>query len=196
MFARRSLIAFIDILGAIDTLVAGGTGAGVGTINGTGIAYGIRVTRIRGACIVQMTQQTSLTGRAAAIEASNAIDARGAIEARSLHTIIDVLATIASCPAVYTDATVATVRVRAGCTILTDRRTQCALVDIHIAVASREIRWTIAAILVDAVHAGATVLAQISRAIIDVLIAVLSLEACRYKKREQYRVAIRQVNTK
>lgn len=139
---------------------------------------------IRGACIVQMTQQPRLSRRATAIEATNAIDTRRSIEARSLHTIIDILAAIAPSPAIYTDATVATMGVRTGCSILTDRRTQGALIDIHITVASREIRWTIAAILIDSIHTGASILTQISRTIIDVLLAVLALETCRWRERE------------
>lgn len=138
---------------------------------------------IRGACIVQMTQQPRLPGRATTIEATNAINARRSIEARSLHTIIDILAAIASGPTIYTDATVATMGVRAGCSILADRGTQCALIHIHIAVASREIRWTIAAILIDSIHTGAAILTQISRTIIDVLLAVLALETCRQRER-------------
>lgn len=184
VFTRRALITFIDILGTIDSLVASGTRAGVGSIDGTGVTDGIRMAGIRGARIVQMTQQTRLACRAAAIEATDTIDTGGSVKAGSLHTIIDILATVAARPTVHTDATVTAVSVRTGRSVLADRGTHCTLVDINITVASREIRRTIAAILVDPVHASAAILAQISRTIIDVLLAVLSLKTYRGKRDE------------
>lgn len=137
---------------------------------------------IRGARIVQMTQQSRLARRAAAIEAADTIDTGGAVKTGSLHTIIDILATVAARPTVHTDATVTAVRVRTGRSVLADRGTHCTLIDINVTVASREIWRTIAAILVDPIHAGATILAQISRTIINVLLAVLALETCRVKR--------------
>lgn len=131
---------------------------------------------IRGACIIQVAQQSRLSSRAAAIEAANAIDTCGTIETCRLYAIINVLATVASRPAVHTDATVRTMRVRACRTILTDGRTQCTLIDIHITVASRKIRRAIASIIINTVNTGAAILTQISGTIVDIQITVLAVE--------------------
>lgn len=179
VFARRSLVAFINILGAVDALVAGRTGARVGAIDRTRVANGIGMTRIRGAGIVQVAQQTRLARRAATVEAANAIDTGGAIKAGRLHTIVDVLAAIAARPAVHADATVGAVGVRTGGAVLADRRTQRTLVHVHVTVATRKVWRAIAAIVIDAIHTGAAILAKISGTIVNVLITVLALKACK-----------------
>lgn len=176
MFARRTLIALVDVLGTIDALVTHSTGTGEGSVDRAGIADRVRVAGIGGTCIVQMAQQASLARSTATVEATNTIDTSRPVEAGRINAVVNVVATVRPVPTVHADAVVATVGVGTGSPIFADRRLLHALVYIRFAIFAGKARWALAVIGIDPVHAGATVLAHITRTVINVLLAVFALK--------------------
>lgn len=61
VFARRAGLALVDILSAIDTFVSVRARTHVRAVDRTRVADGASVARIRGACIIQMAQQSGFT---------------------------------------------------------------------------------------------------------------------------------------
>lgn len=55
---RLTLFTLINIFRTVKTLVSRGTGASVGTIDGTRITDSVRVTRIWGASVVEMAEES------------------------------------------------------------------------------------------------------------------------------------------
>lgn len=121
VLARRSLFALVNVLGAVDALVAGRTGAGERAVDRARVANGVRVARIRRTGIVQMAQQSSLPGRAQAHEAAHAVDAGRPVEARRTVTVVYIDAAVRPRPAVDTDARIAADRIRTGGSVLAHR---------------------------------------------------------------------------
>lgn len=171
------MITLVDVLGAVDPLVAHRARARERPVDRTGVTDGIRVARIGSARVVQVAQQSRLAGRTPAVEAADAVDTGRPVEAGRVHAVVDVVAAVRTVPAVHADAVVAAVGVGAGRAVLADRRLLDALVHVRLAVLAVEARRTLAVIGVDPVHAGAPVLAHIARAVVDVLLAVFTLEA-------------------
>lgn len=176
VLARRPLLAFIDIFRTIDPFVSRGTAALIRTIYGTGIAYCVGVARIARTSIVEMAQKSGFPGRALAIETANPVDARGAVKARRACAIVDVFRTVRPLPSVDADARVAADAVRARRAVLTDRRAHRAFVDVLLAMRARVRRRTLTRVAVDAVDARGAVQALVSRAIVDVLLAIRTTE--------------------
>ena len=119
------------------------------------------------------------TWSALAEEAADAVVTRGAVEASGTGAIVDILRAVGSGPAVDADARVAAVGVGAGGAVLADARPQGALVHVLVAVRSRKRRWALARVAVDAIDADGAILAQMTRAIVDILLAILAAETCR-----------------
>lgn len=122
VFARRSLLTLVNVLRTIDTLVAGRTRARERAVDRTGVTNGVRMARIRGARIVQVTQQARLSGRTLAQEAAHAINACGSVKAGRAHTVVNVHTAIRPRPSVDADTGIATDHVRTGGTVLAHRR--------------------------------------------------------------------------
>ena len=120
----------------------------------------------------------NVTGCALAEEAADAVVTGGAVEAGGASAVVDVLRTVGSGPAVDADARVAAVRVGTRGAVLADAGPQRALVYVLVAVRSRERRRTLARVAVDAVDARRSVLAQVARAIVHVLLTVGAVETC------------------
>lgn len=57
-FRSYTLFTFVDVLGTIDSFVAGRTRTSVGTVDRTCVAYSISVTRVGRTRVVQMAQKT------------------------------------------------------------------------------------------------------------------------------------------
>lgn len=178
MFAGRALHTLVNVLSAVDPLVARSTRARVRTIHGAGVANGIGMARIRGARIVQMAQQTRLSRNAATNETADAINARRPIEAGRISAIVDVYAAIGSSPPIHANARIAADCVRARRTILAKRRTRQAFVDVVLTVFTRETRSTFATVRVHAVDAFATILTQIARTVVDIFLTIRTFETC------------------
>lgn len=92
-------------------------------------------------------------------------------------TVIDVLAAVISCPAVDTDAVIATMSVVAGPSILASIGHQFTFVHIFCAVLTCVMRWALAIIRVHSIHTHTTVLTVMAWAIIDVMFTVRTCEA-------------------
>lgn len=158
VLARQSLFAFVNVLTAIGALVTAGARTRKRTVNGTGIAQGIRVARIRCARIVQMAQQSGFAFGAATIETAHAIDACRSVEAGRRKAIVNVFTAIGARPAVDANASVAAVRIRAGCTVLADRRSGGAFVNVIFAVLADVVGIALAAIRIDPINTDAAIL--------------------------------------
>lgn len=104
VLARRTLFALVDVLGAVQTFVSGGAGARVGAVDGACVTYGVRVTRIRSASVVQVTQETRLPGSTFAVECAHSVDTRSSIEASSAGAIIYIDRTLGAGPAIDANA--------------------------------------------------------------------------------------------
>lgn len=178
VWVELTLIALVNVLGAVDALVAHRARARERPVDRAGVADGVRMARVRGAGVVQMAQQTRLAGRTPAVEASDAVDAGRPVEAGRVHAVVDVVAAVRPVPAVDADAVVAAVGVGTGGPVLADRRLLHALVHVRFAVLAGKARRALAVIRVDPVDTGATVLAHIARAVVNVLLAVFALETC------------------
>jgi len=100
------------------------------------------------------------------------------IEARTSSTIILVLLAILPNKSVHTDALVTTLCVLAGAVVLAGI-VQAALINIFQTVTTLPVSRALAGIGVDTVHTSSTILAQISSTVIDIFLAVPSLESIR-----------------
>jgi len=100
------------------------------------------------------------------------------IEARTSSTIILVLLAILPNKSVHTNTLVTTLCVLAGAVVLAGI-VQAALINIFQAIATLPVSRALASIGVDTVHTSPTVLAQISSAVIDIFLAVPTLESIR-----------------
>lgn len=68
-------------------------------------------------------------------------------------------------------------RIRACGPVVAQGRPYRALVHVQFALRAREGRWTQTGILVHSVHAGGTILTEIARTIIDILLAMIASES-------------------
>lgn len=68
-------------------------------------------------------------------------------------------------------------RIRTRGTIVTQGRPYGALVHVQLALRAGEGRWTQAGVLVHPVHARGAILTEITRTIVDILLAMGALEA-------------------
>ena len=109
-------------------------------------------------------------------ETADAVVTSGAIEASGTGAIVDILRAIGSRPSVDADARESAVGVGARGAVLANARPQRALVHVLIAVRAGERRRTLARIRIDAVDASRSVLTQMTRAIVDVFLAICSSE--------------------
>lgn len=55
---RLTLLALVNVLGAVQSFVSGGAGAGEGAVDGAGVADRALVTRIRRAGVVEMAEES------------------------------------------------------------------------------------------------------------------------------------------
>lgn len=119
---------------------------------------------------------TGLSRCAPAVEAADPVDAGSPIEAGGTGAVVDVDRAVRSCPAVHAYAGEAAHAVGAGGAVLAHRRPQRALVHVLFAKSPGVRGRALARVAVDAVDAGSAVLALVTRAVVDVLLAVLPSE--------------------
>lgn len=181
VFARWSLIAFVNVFGTVNAFVATGTGTCVGSVDRARITNGIRMAWIRCASIVQMAQQARFTRNTATIKTTNTIDTGGTIKTGRISAIVDIFTAIRSSPSIYAYTWVSPYCIRACGTILAYRPRR-ALVDVILTKFARIIRGAFAAIRVHTVNALAAVLTKISGTIVYILFTIDALEACGRKK--------------
>lgn len=137
VFAGRPCLTLVYVDLAEATRPTGRTDARGAPIDGRKVTLGIVVTRVVVAAIFELTQQTHSTWRTLAVEVADAV-ATLARPAGSLGAIVDVLATVVTCPAVDAHTVVVAVSVVAGGAILADVRLDETLVDVLLAVGARE----------------------------------------------------------
>lgn len=104
---------------------------------------------------------------------------RGPVEAGSTGTVVDVLTAVRTGPPVDADAGETSDGVGARRSVLAHFGPHQTLVNVVRAVEAGERSRALTRVVVDAVHARGSVLAQVSRTVVDVLLACLSAEACR-----------------
>lgn len=104
--------------------------------------------------------------------------ASGAIETSGSSAIVDVLRTIRPSPSVDADTRESAVRVGAGGPVFANTGPQSALVHVLVAIRASEGRRTLARIRVDSVHATGSVLAQMTWAVVDILLTISTGETC------------------
>lgn len=177
VLARRTLRALINVLGTVQSFVSGGARTGEGSVDRAGITNRALVTWIRRTGIIEMTKQSGLSIRALAIEAADAIDASCAVETGCACTVINVDAAIGSGPAIHAYTRITAVRIRACGSVVAQGRSYRTFVHIQFTLRARKGRWTQTGILVHSVHAGGTILTEITRAVINILLAVIASEA-------------------
>lgn len=124
VLTRWALLALVYVFRTVDALEAGGAGARKGTIDGAGVANGVRVTRIWGARVVQVTQEARFAGRTATMKAADTIYACSAVKARRIDAIVNVDGAIGTGPAIDTNTRVAAVRIGTRGAILTNWRSK------------------------------------------------------------------------
>lgn len=130
MFTRRTLLTLIDILRTVNALVSRGAGAGIAAIDGARIADGVHVAGVGGARVLQVTQQPSLAGSAATVEAAHAVNASGSIETGCPGAVINVGTAIWAGPPVHANARESTYSIGTSGTILTHARSMAAFIHI------------------------------------------------------------------
>lgn len=186
MFARWSLIAFVNIFSTIDTFIARCTWACIRSIHRTCITNGIRMAWIWCTSIIQMAQKTRFAWYAAAIKAANTINTGSTVKTSRISAIVNIFTAIRSCPSINAYTWITANRVCTCCTILAYRRSstrQCwALVNVILTKFARIIWWTFATIRIHTINTLSTVLTKISGAIVYILFTIDALEACVWKK--------------
>lgn len=185
VFTRWSLITFINIFGTIDSFVARCTRTRVWSIDWAGITNGIWMAWIRCASIIQMTQKTRFARNATTIKCTNSINTGSTVETCCTSTIVYIFTAICTSPTIYTDARVTAVCIRASGTILANRRSHQAFVNVIFTVFARIMRWTFTTIRIHTVDTLSTVLTKISRTIVDILFTIDALKTCEKEKSKE-----------
>lgn len=168
----------INILLTGGACVARRTGAGSLPSHRVGVTSGSRVARVPQTLIFQVAEKTSLPKRTLALIPPNLVMAGTSIETRASCTVIFVLFTILANKPVNTDALVSTLRILASAMVLA-RIVQGALVNIFQAVATCPVGRALAGIGVSSIDTPPTILAQIAFTVVNVLLAVPTLESIR-----------------
>lgn len=174
MFAGSSCFqTFVDILIALCSIEPRRTVAGVIPADRIGVTPRSRIAGITGAGILQVTQQASFTRRTFAVKSSNPIMTCSSVETVSLHAVILVRLAVPSHEAVNADAFVASLGVLT-CSVVHAGVGQAAFVHVHGAVSPSPLDRTFAGVGVDSILALTPMLAQVSMAIVDILLAILA----------------------
>lgn len=118
-------------------------------------------------------------------EAADPVDAGGPVEAGRASAVVDVLAAVGSGPAVDAYAGVAAVAVGAGRPVVAGRGPHRALVHVVLALTPGERGRAQARVLVHPVDASRPVLTQVALAVVDVLLALITLETCELEKKKK-----------
>lgn len=142
--------------------------------DGVGVTVGALLTGVTDAGVVQLAEQTCAAVRTLAVERSDSVMAGGAVVAGGAGAVVDVVAAVVARPAVHTDALVAAEGVVACAAILAGVGHQLAFVDVLRAELTCEFRFALAVVGVDSVHTRPSILALVTRTVVDVVVAVFS----------------------
>lgn len=134
------------------------------------------LARVTDAGIINVTQQTSLAGRAAANEGSHTVDASGASGAGLSCTVINVFRAVQAAPAVHTHTVVAVACVTACASVLTGVGLQSAFIHIISAKLTCPFRWALAVVGVHSIHACGSILTAVIWTVINVHLTVCTIK--------------------
>lgn len=138
------------------------------------ITVGALIAWVADTSIFKVTEKTCASMWTLAEERCNSIMTGCSTAASSIGAVINIFAAILSRPAVDTNAVISTMGVVACTTILASIWHQLTFIDIFSAVLASPLRRTLAVIGVHAIHTGASILAVVSRTIVNVLLTVLT----------------------
>ena len=105
-------------------------------------------------------------------EASNSIVTSCAVEAGGSGTVVNVLGAIGTGPAVDANARISTVSVGTSGSVFAYARSKGALINVLVAVRTRERGGALASIGVDAIDARSSILTQMARTVVYILLAI------------------------
>jgi hypothetical protein len=172
-----ALPTLVHILRAVNAFEANGTGTHVCAVDGRSVANGARMTGIGGTGVVQMTEESRLSRRTLTVERADAVVTRGAVETRGGRAVVDIVGTRDSCPAVDANAGKGSQGVDTRRSVLTHVWSNGALVDIARAIGACPLRRTLTRVSVDGVQTRGAVLTEVSAAVVDIVLTVLSGES-------------------
>lgn len=135
------------------------------------------MARVADAGIIQVAQKASLAHGAGAVEGGHAVMASGTMETHSRGTVVDILTTAFTSPAVDAYTAVAAQRVEAGAPVVAGIGLQLTLVHILRAELACPLRGTLAVVGVDTVHTGSPIETPVSWTVVHIHFAVLTLKA-------------------
>lgn len=168
--------ALVNILVTSAAGEARRAGADGTAIHWVGVTHCIFMAWVTDASIVQVAKQTSLPHWTIAVEGSHSVMAGGPVETDGCGTVIYVLTTALSSPAIHTDTGVATVVIETGSSIVASIGLQLAFVHIFCAELTSPLRSTLAVVGVDPIHTSPSVHALMAWTVINVDLAVLAIE--------------------
>lgn len=137
-----------------------------------GVTVGAFLTRVADASVVQLAQKSCASMGAFAVERSYAVMTGGSVVACSTCAVIDVLTAIVSSPAVHTHTLVAAIGVVARASILAGIWHQLTLINVLCAELTCKFRFTLAVVGVHSIHTRSSILALMTRTVINVVVAV------------------------
>lgn len=137
-----------------------------------GVTVGAFLTRVADAGVIQLAQKSCASMRAFAVERGHTVMTGGSMVACSTCTVINVLTAIVPSPAIHTHTLVAAVSVVTRATILAGIWHQLALIDVLCAELTCEFRFTLAVVGVDPIYTCSSVLALMTRTVVNVVVAV------------------------
>lgn len=168
---------FIHVLVAGSTNKASRAGADGAAIQRVSVTHCPLIAGVTDTSIIQMTEQTSFAHRALAEKGGHTVMTCGPVEADSSSTVVNVLTAVVSSPAIDTYTGVSSDSVKACTTIVTSIGLHETLVDILSTILACPLRQTLTIVRVDTIYTDPTIHALVSRAVIHVLLAVVSPEA-------------------
>lgn len=142
--------------------------------NRVGVTVGALLAWVTDAGVVQLAQQSCAAVRAFTVERSHSVMTGGAVVAGSTGTVVNILTAVVSSPTVYTHTLVTAEGVVAGASILTGIWHQLTLINILCAQLTCEFGFTLTVVGVDTIHTCSSVLAFMTRTVVNVVVAVLS----------------------
>lgn len=167
----------------VHVLVAGAahkasrTSANGPTVQRVRVTNSSFVTGVTDTGIVQVTQQTCLSNWTLAEERGHTIMTCGSIKTNCCCTIVDGLTAVVSGPAVHAHTGVSTNDVEAGATIVAGVWLHQTFIHVLSTILSCPFWRTLTVVCVDPIHTFASIHALMTRAVVHIILTVMSLEA-------------------
>lgn len=168
---------FIHVLVAGTTNKASRAGADCPAIQWVSVTYCTLIAGVTDTSIIQMTEQTSFAHRALAEKRGHTVMTCGPVEADSCGTVVNVFTAVIPSPAIDAYTGVPSNSVEACTTIVTSIGLHETLVDILSTVLACPLRRALAIICVDTIDADPIIHAFVSRAVINIVLTIVSPEA-------------------